>query len=296
METCLEPVKRVEQVAEWHTPLAWYHFDSVEQLGQFGLPKSGPVWRDKESWFHASDLGFVGRSFADIEEASDALFGEWPEGEDMFNRASESIEIDDLLPPSVMRRQNVWREDDGNDFDYDRLRAGTEFWRGTRKREIAGAKIVTIVVDMGTPHVYEADSIIWRGVCALIVCQLLERAGYRCEIVAARYSENCYPMPVMQQGMVTLQLKTAAEPLDIRQLINPLAGWAYRTAWFGAYYRFGYRGTYGTSRLLTPEVLGLLAPQHQSIYVHSAWELRDCKRIVRSALTATGLIKEPSHV
>lgn len=118
----------------------------------------------------------------------------WPEGAALIREAIAKVE-----PPPAMdiRRKGVWA-DSGDALSTDRLQAGAyeSAWRTTKKRLSFALQRVRIVVDIGSTcaacgtvghnaRYLSASSLFWRGAAASALCDSLENAGYRVEIVTA---------------------------------------------------------------------------------------------------------------
>lgn len=121
------------------------------------------------------------------------LLAGWPQGAELIREAIAQVE-----PPPAMdiRRKGVWA-DSGDALSTDRLQAGAyeTAWRTTKKRLSFAMQRVRIVVDLGSTcsacgtvghnaRYLSARSLFWRGAAAASLCESLEAAGYRVEIVA----------------------------------------------------------------------------------------------------------------
>lgn len=180
--------------------------------------------------------GWVGRAFNSWAEASAAATALWPEGLDIVQEMLfELRDLDGLLPPRCVRRKARWSADGGDEVEYDRLRAGQgEFWRTTAREEQRGPTTVTVFAAVSTSACRKPEEILWRGAAAIVLADLLEKAGYRVELVACNHVSWAYRND--DGGFQAVTLKHAEQPLDIAAVVNGLAGWFFRTVFFQAYH------------------------------------------------------------
>jgi hypothetical protein len=159
-----------------------------------------------------------------------ARIGEpWPEGLDEVQWMLFELRKT-ALPPITCQKRRPRFADGGDEVDLDRLRAGQECWRTTRRESVTGPQTFCLVADMGTPGGKASMDILWRGAVAIVLADLLEAQGHRVEVWAA-----CRQVRAFRNGAGSFQavcLKRADQPVDIATLTNAVSGWCYRTLFF----------------------------------------------------------------
>jgi hypothetical protein len=143
--------------------------------------------------------------------------------------------------------------DAGDEWDYDRRFDPDVSWRSRQKVEVAGNrrdKFVQIFINTGAQYDKRAEEILWRGVCALALCDKLEAAGVRVEIWAITAATDSHLNTDVKHTAVKVKLKDYDEPLDIGRIACAagLVGF-HRTVMFWARALVGSqpRSGFGTS-------------------------------------------------
>ena len=217
------------------------HFDSLEEMiarcdeclkrGGDGVFEHGLNNRD-----------WVGRYFGSWADVVAAVRSPWPEGAETLERLV--TELGDLdLPRPVSRRRRVRpSEDDGDEVEFDRLRAGDPaYWQRPVRERAYGPQRICIVSSISTSLIVRPQDIFWRGAVSILLTNLLEQAGYDVELAAGWKVINMYgkkdPRGRVRRGTGdglyhTLTLKPAGRPLDEGEVANALSGWCFRSLWF----------------------------------------------------------------
>lgn len=175
---------------------------------------------------------FIGRTFGSWDDVITAVNSPWPEGIETVRGMIDELrgESDRLPRPKDRRRRRGFSEDSGDEVDFDRLQAGQPYWTITRREQVSGPQRIALIADVSTNGNVTADRILWRGVTALVLSDLLEQAGYRVGLWAVHHSSHTYPDGRGQFSGV--MLKNYQQPLDVTTLINAVSGWFFRTVWF----------------------------------------------------------------
>jgi len=116
--------------------------------------------------------------------------GGWERGVSKLKKLVESIE--DSVPEPQQIRPHIHWGDQGEEFDIHRMWAGAidRAWSSERGGIEQGPRIVKLVVPFGCSAGYGMDEIQWMGASAVILCDVLEKAGFRVEIMALRGSKH----------------------------------------------------------------------------------------------------------
>lgn len=88
--------------------------------------------------------------------------------------------------------------------------------RFERNRMAAGSKIVTIYIPIGEVAHVQANELVWQPVAGIVLADMLEAAGYRCEIYAfsTARSNADYESEICERSLV----KDAHTPMDVGSL------------------------------------------------------------------------------
>lgn len=182
-------------------------------------------FHDSTSWY-----GRRVRGWSDVEKMA---MGKWDDGLTIIRELQESLKSVKLPVPTNIRRRTQWSEEGGDELDLDRLKSRQPYWRTTSRQRSTGPRVITLAVQVNASAMFEAKQVMWRGVLAMTLSQILEAAGYRAEILA--YDNS---IGVFRSGDDFLQgmwIKRAQDRLDEVQMVNTISPWWFRTVIFGSY-------------------------------------------------------------
>jgi len=183
---------------------------------------------------HVCRASFVGRRFASWDECKSLANQDWPAGEMILDNITRKLACLDLPKPVTRRRKARFDENDGDEVDHDRLRNGDAYWRRVQRANATGIQTISLFAAVSGSAALSSEDLMWRGAAMVVLADMLEQAGYRCEMYAVRCNENAF-----RNGdgiLQTVRLKRADQPLDKSTLVNAIAGWFYRTIWFQSQY------------------------------------------------------------
>lgn len=175
---------------------------------------------------------FTGRSdLATWKDVVEKAVQPWEQGLDVVQEMLHELrDLEQACPPKSVRRKARWSPDDGDEIDIDRVRSGQDPWRQTRREQQRGPQTITVVAHVGALCNVSHDDILWRGAAAIVLADLLEKAGYRVELWSASQTTQTYENG--EGSFNAVRLKDAGEPLDISNVVNGIAGWFLRTVVF----------------------------------------------------------------
>jgi hypothetical protein len=224
-------MRHIETHKPGQSKTEYYIHESVGELVEFA--KAVPQHR-----YHAFDhanaehSSFTGRRFADWSAVWQATQTAWQDGIAVLERMLAEIS-DAVLPKPVSRkRKSQFREDDGDELDYDRLRTGQAFWRTTRRTNTKGPATITVLVDVCANARVNHTDILWRGAAAIALTKILEQAGYRVELWAVEKTRGLWGARGEIDGMQAVCLKRPSDVLDCSTLIGAVSAWFFRTVLF----------------------------------------------------------------
>lgn len=269
--------------------LTWAHTDVRSRPMNPGAATDLVLWDDAEELLAALEAGRregrLGRggqhAFGDpswcgrdLRGGWEALFKAarepWEEGLDLVERFQDELARVELPAPLSNRRRLLWDEDEGEEYDLTRDRAGEAPWRRVQRRRLSGPQVVTVAVNPGASCMMAPEDLAWRPAAALALAAVLEAAGYRAEILVAHPStqSDSHGGRNLIHGV---WCKRAQDGLDLATLVNVTAPWFVRTAWFtDMNLQYGPRGAsdcYGYPALLTGAAVAALDPGCREVWV-----------------------------
>lgn len=186
---------------------------------------------------------WLGNDIASMEDAYGLLNQGWADGAVRAGEMAMDL-VGRIEAMEGFRIRAKW-SDTGEELDPDRAIAGEwdVAWQEPTRRRVAGASnIVTLAGSYGGNSNIDSESLFWSGAQMIAVTDLLERAGYRVELMGAshtRFGNNVRYLNI-------IHAKGPDEPLrpDALASVFSNAG-VYRTIGFELYFRNPVRLTYG---------------------------------------------------
>lgn len=151
----------------------------------------------------------------------------WIEGVSLYQKLKDSISIDDIAFNAGFakkKRRKVFGQD-GDEIDICRYinREWDTMYLDKKTEKVKGGKYITIWANSGGNANASPERIMWRGIAAVVLVDILENAGYRVALnsyVASRGLFIDSPLTNTDRA-VTISLKAFDAPLDIE---NALVG------------------------------------------------------------------------
>jgi hypothetical protein len=168
--------------------------------------------------------------FRSLKDATDLVDYGWQEGSSRGSAVSLSLE-GTISAIEAIRRRPKWG-DEGDALCPDRAMRGD--WdiafQSSGFMRTNGTKIVTLIGAFGGHCNRTPEELFWNGIQIVVVSDLLESAGYQCEIIGA--NNNCQ-RPDNTIGFTGIIAKQAGDPLRIDQIASVFAhAGVYRTIGF----------------------------------------------------------------
>jgi len=182
---------------------------------------------------------FVGRDILTWDKAKKAARATWVEGMATYKEMRGSFR-GELPRPKSIRRRLRWREDMGDEVCLDRLRSGQPFWRATHREAAPSANaVVTVAFEIGSSSRVDSKKILWKGIAAIVLADLLEEAGYRVELWGMWRSLGSFVN--RHNAYQAYKLKEAQDPINVAGILTAVSGWFFRTVGFESYagYKLG---------------------------------------------------------
>jgi hypothetical protein len=260
------------------------NLDSVSELIAHArdLSVNNPRW--ERAMYEASNgfsASFFGRAGLDsIEHTVKCCDEVWSEGIDTIERMERSLSDLILERPVTRKRRMRFDPDSGDEVCYDRLRAGQDFWRSTKRQITRGSSCVAIVLDMTTPSRVKASDILWRGAAAIVLTKVLERSGRRVEIKSLSRSNVCYSGGV-PNAMTIWTMKQTNEPLNISTLASAVSGWFYRSMVLRAKFGEHLDSTFGYLTHPTDSEIEKYVVRGDYVKIANVWSESEALALIR---------------
>jgi hypothetical protein len=199
------------------------HFDSLDELGAYGLLKmknstnariANEAVRNNSSssggirWWGVEKYGQVYTMTRDG----------WPEGVDKMRKAFEAM--GELLKPESIKRRFQW-SDNGDEFDIHRAWSGhfDSAWRRMPKRLTQAPLHIKLICNTAENCSTDNETLFWRGAVCLYLADALTEAGYHVEVITAMGTAG---VTSNYNCMLTTQVKMARAPLELNTLATAL--------------------------------------------------------------------------
>lgn len=149
-------------------------YESVDEQVQFA--DSVPARRVGDHG-NPTYRSFIGRRFGSWADVKQATRSAWPAGLEVLEAMLRDLDDTAIERPVSRRCRTRFREGDGDELDYDRLRAGQPYWRTARRQKTRRPATVTVLVDVGANAHRRHEDILWRGAAAIGLTDQTARRG-----------------------------------------------------------------------------------------------------------------------
>ena len=230
------------------------------------------------------DAGWIGRDISD--NPNRACVVAWDDGLDALDSARERVGGQVTTQPQTRRRRARFDEFDGDEICLDRMRAGAPFWRSTQRQNTNGPSSITVAVDISASSFRKSKEIAYRGLAAILLCEKLEAAGYRVELVTYAFQSQCFTDG--RSMFVSTVIKSESDPLDTIELVNATSGWFYRVFVLAAEHMATKKASvdsgYGYPRPLDSEQLGEFLGNDVHVNINDVWDQYATTELVETTL------------
>jgi len=246
--------------------------------------QSGCAGAAKQPSAASTSANWLGMTYSKAK----ALSG-YPSALDSISRIAASIAASEQIsaPRSIKRTRVYVGLDCDGELDIDRYRAGSDTPLATRKRtpRHSVGKIIHLTCNFGGTCNYSAEQLQYAGATLCALAQLLEQAGYRCEITGLNSSVGVYTSGHARHSLLCVPIKDANDPLDISTLAYVTANPAFfRLVMFRRLLPHMLRGnrfcfSMGSTRPTPVQFQG-------DIHIQETWSLEQAINAARRALTS----------
>ena len=189
--------------------------------------------QNKACYYYTKNAAsWVGRYLPTMDSALEAVSNKWDTGVQICDAMVREIADKVKNIQTTDNRRRTKFQNEGDEVDFDRLRAGQDYWRQTKRENISQTGTVQIVTDLSANRSYSADEMLWRGASAIALAYILESRGFRTQICVMAGSIRHDVKNPEHKYALFLELKREQDPCDITSMINVAAGWFYRSLGF----------------------------------------------------------------
>jgi hypothetical protein len=166
-------------------------------------------------WDKGEQLEEAWGGAANTADAVEKLTSPYAEGAAIISRIEKAAATIKLPPKMDTRRRRV-RGDQGDSLDIHRVYRGDlgTAWDRMGKRQVTSPPMVSIVINSIILSGDPKTVISYRGAVGIVLCQLLERYGYRVRLVVARGGEARVPGGKDEKFSCRTVVKDYGKPLD----------------------------------------------------------------------------------
>lgn len=267
-----------------YSPEAYHvHFAGLGDMVR--VATAGAARGDLFKFDFFSDPAWIGRKFFTFDDIVKATDSTWPEGVDRVEEMSRELEREQLPRPTVIKRRRVWNDYAGDEIDVDRYRSGEPFFRDQVRQQTPGPKVITFLVQVGQNAFMDSEKLFWRGALAVTLARICEDAGYRTEITA--FEMGARTIAAKCSNLITsVNLKGAADALDVSSLVNATSGWFFRTVVFASFTAAGERlnSGLGSNQEATDKTVEFLSPGSRPWLVSGVYDKASSLKLARELL------------
>jgi hypothetical protein len=143
-------------------------------------------------------------------EAERFLDEGWPHG--ARELATLAAEVEDSVPMAAQIRRKMRWSDDGDEIDLQRVYSGhlDSSWRDMTRSVRVQSRVLQVVTRWGENADASQKRLFWQGAAGAVLCDVLERAGYRVELAGC--------LAAMQGNGLALtymKVKEAQQPMNL---------------------------------------------------------------------------------
>lgn len=186
---------------------------------------------------------WIGRTLPSWDAVKKATWEQWDWGAERVEYMLKKIDKSKLPHPVQRRRTGRWNELEG-EIDSDRaLRGEPELYRIFKRHPSQSPNTIVLTTFVGANCGTRHEDIFWGPAAAISMIDILEEAGYSCEVWSWVQSTGCYSGTKTPDCFTAVKLKEAGDPLNKHNLINGMSAWFFRTIVFGTWFAAWKQGT-----------------------------------------------------
>lgn len=209
------------------------------------------------------DRSFTGRTFESWNDVRTKFTQHWEEGMLLVSSMMDKIKQGVTLTPKDVRRKMMMNDVEG-ELDIDKaMRGEPGMYRQAKRQLRVNTRNVALLANIGNVGSYKPEQIFWRGVACSVIIDILEEAGYQCELWVYNTAQNAFGYQSYRYGssgrinsstcFTAVKVKSCDDPLNLELTVNVLSSWFHRIIMFG--FRTSL-GDHNVSRCSSKPILG----------------------------------------
>ena len=174
----------------------------------------------------------VGRNFKDWKDLLHRV--EVPDDPELLHLTNQMVERlkGDIPPPKSRSRKGKWDSKTGRVSATRAVAGSRDMFRKTTRQLTTRTQYCTVVCNGANSCMWTPEQIFWRGAGASAAVDLLEAAGYSCEVWVYYNTSGCFESHTTPNGFIACRVKSAGETFDIDTMVTATSGWFFRTVAF----------------------------------------------------------------
>ena len=201
--------------------------DSVHEMVDIAVATASPQVRLPDysgTW--------LGREFEGWADVADKFNRPWKEGLELVHQMMDKVKQHVTMTPQDLRRKMKYNDYEGA-IDIDRAMSGeSEIYRKAKRQMRVSTRNVALLANIGNVGSYRASEMFWRGIAACVIIDILEEAGYQCELWIYNTAHNAFRSSP-SKAFIATKVKATEDPLNLDLVCNCLSAWFHRAIVFG---------------------------------------------------------------
>lgn len=197
------------------------------------------------------------------------------------------------VAPQNTRRRPRWNEEDGDEFDRDRMLAGAPYWREMHRAARADTRGVRLLVQVGGSANRESSALDWNAAVGVALADILERAGMPVSIAGVFRSTHTTRN---ETSIFLAHAKACEQTLEPDRVYSTLSAPTFRHFLIRYLFAAVKQPTQAAGypedvRKLAPAMLDRLADDQHVIVLPQVYSESDALRAATDALTTYSLAR-----
>jgi len=206
--------------------------------GVWDLAESTIKAAKTRKWMDSSVLGdrcyWTGKCFQTWDEVMTTLRTPDPENLAKIQEVMDNFRTELRELPETIKRKREWNKSVGNVSVSRAIGGNPNFMYRFHRQKHTGPKNIVFVFNSDATGGDDAAGLTWGAVACSAVIDLLEDAGYMCEVWVTKAGKGTFIDPQCRHSFVSAKVKDCGQMLDLDLLAKVFSPWFLRTALFGA--------------------------------------------------------------
>jgi hypothetical protein len=204
--------------------------------GPFDLAEATIKANLARTWYNGPiNAGYwIGKHFSSWPDVMKALTTPDTQAVEEVHRMMDEFRTEVRELPITIKRKRNWNKTVGNVSVSRAIGGNPNFMYRFNRQKHTGPKNVVIIYNSDAAGGQSPDSFRWGGIACCAIVDLLEDAGYLCEIWVTEGGRASFRDRECPHSFTTAKIKDSGDALDLDLLAKVFSPWYLRTAIFGA--------------------------------------------------------------